>query len=108
MLMTSTEQRSHQSRLEAVPFPEIEAERAAQDNQWGGPAHDDQHELSDWLTSGWGMDRFLQRAIDAAVCSEIAGTDEGCLERTIECEQALIKLAALAVAAVQSSRRKRA
>lgn len=30
-------------------FDEIKAERAAQDAQWGGPEHDDEHDVQDFL-----------------------------------------------------------
>lgn len=30
-------------------WKEIEAERRAQDQKWGGPAHDDHHHSHDWM-----------------------------------------------------------
>ena len=62
---------------------EVAAERARQDAKWGGPSHDDQHTAHDWW---WFIhERLGQRS-----------------------EQAFIEVAALAVAAVESNRRKQA
>jgi len=65
--------------------------RANQDEQWGGPEHDDTHCAADWLRF---IDKFRERAGRAINHDEIH-------------ENALIHVAALAVAAIQSSRRKR-
>lgn len=63
-------------------YDEIRAERERQDAKWGGPEHDDQHTAHDWW---WFIrERIGQRR-----------------------EQAFIEVAALAVAAVESIRRKR-
>lgn len=66
-------------------FDEIQQERGRQDAKWGGPAHDDQHSVPDWF------DLIGERADDPS-----AGD-----RRT-----ALIKIAALAVAGIESIDRK--
>ena len=72
----------------------MKRERERQDEKWGGPAHDDTHSIREWVSyivaylgkavnreSGWGADSVLARKI-------------------------LIKVAALAVAAVESMLRR--
>lgn len=68
----------------------IKRERAAQDQQWGGPDHDDQHTSTEWLVFRAG---FEVRADTFQTYPEQRG--------------ALIKIAALAVAQVESIDRKR-
>ena len=71
-------------------YAEIERERKHQDEEWGGPGHDDTHRVRDWVTfvvaylgkainrnSGWGRDLSFSRI-------------------------AIIKVAALCVAAVEA------
>jgi len=69
-------------------FDDIRIEREAQDIRWGGEAHDDQHAPEEWLD-------FIWRQVDRA--NDLIGTraDE-------EYRKRLIKIAALAVAAVES------
>lgn len=69
-------------------FAEILQERMAQDRQWGGPEHDDDHWVEDW-------NRFIQYQIEQMplLAKDIA-TMEASKER-------YIKIAALAVAAVE-------
>lgn len=74
-------------------FDEIKAERKAQDEQWGGPEHDDGHSWFDFL-------RFIRK--------------QNCLaenehEKTFNTEKLIgmararfVKIAALAVAAIES------
>lgn len=71
---------------------EIDAERLAQDRQWGGPSHDDGHNCNDWIAI---MVRHLG----------LAASDEGaeCGERF---RRQLIRMAALAIAATESFDRK--
>lgn len=64
---------------------DVAAERAAQDEEWGGPGHDDTHDLADWCD-------FLEK--HTARARFTAGT--GLARRH------LIRIAALAVAAVES------
>lgn len=63
---------------------EIKAERAAQDSQWGGPEHDDEHSTEDFM-------RFIR--LQEAKCEYGRGHDV---------RERFIKIAALAVAAVES------
>ena len=53
-----------------------------------------------------GQFAIAQRALDAAVRAEVAQTAEYAAGHIVEFEAALIQVAALAIAAVQSSRRK--
>jgi hypothetical protein len=82
---------------EFILGPEIVAERQKQDDQWGGPTHDDSHERFEWV--GF-MQKFLERA------REFGYIDCG-VEQAKFYEENLIKVAALCVAAVQASRRQR-
>lgn len=67
---------------------EVGTERVLQDRQWGGPDHDDHHTKNEWR---W----FIVKQMgEPTVSSE-------------DFEHRMIKAAALAVAAVESSRRKR-
>ena len=76
--------------------PELRARRNEQDLQWGGPADDDKYHRSDWLQfifESWGR-RWTIRY--------------GRVQRSPEeFENAMLHIAALAIAAIQSSRRKR-
>lgn len=87
--------RVYQRRFDSILGSEIEGERAAQDKQWGGPSHDNQHERFEWV--GF-MRKFLKRA-------EEFGYMGAGLEQIDSYEANLIKVAALCVAAVQASRR---
>ena len=84
-------------RHQTILGHDIAAERERQDKQWGGPAHDDGHDLTDW---GRFIKRFVRLAEDA-VSSSIGEREH------IEYEKRMIQIAALAVAAIQSSRRQR-
>ena len=80
-------------------FAEILRCRAAQDAKWGGPEHDDTHTRADWC-------QFIQKFRNRA---ELVG--EGCAnstDRILGFEQNMIHIASLAIAALESSRRKRA
>jgi hypothetical protein len=73
-----------------APMPQLKEvlhKREEQDSEWGGPAHDDEHSLSDWLTY---IDKQLGRAGEAVV------TD------TAEYRRRLVDIAALALAAMES------
>lgn len=72
----------------AAIFDAISKERAKQDMQWGGPAHDDQHDTRDWIA-------YIRKQLNFAELS----TAEGFRER-------MMKVAALAVAALESQARK--
>jgi sugar phosphate isomerase/epimerase len=79
--------------LKAI-WREILDERNMQDAQWGGPAHDDIHVRSAWC--GF-IRKFVNRAENTCVG----------LGREAEYEGRMIQIAALAIAAIESSRRKR-
>lgn len=66
-------------------YKEIDAERDRQDVKWGGPDHDDEHDISDWM--GY-IHRYTR-----------TGTEKSHDKTTRE---RLIIIAALAVAAIES------
>ena len=72
---------------------ELVARRERQDAQWGGPQHDDEHDRRDWPTY---MEKFMLRAD--------ADAEAGLFESY---ESNMVDIAALAIAAILSSRRKR-
>ena len=74
-------------------FAEILQRRREQDAQWGGPRHDDRHTREEWC--GY-LQKFLDRAEIRSDRADAASY-----------EDKLLDIAALAVAAIQSSRRKR-
>lgn len=80
--------RKRNAELESPIFREILAERREQDVRWGGPSHDDTHLPFEWCQY---IDKFRRYARDSDSASEY--------------EHRLIQIAALAVAAVESSRR---
>ncbi len=86
-----------EARFAAILGPEIEACRAAQDAKYGGPEHDDTHQRVDWLMI---IEKFTQRADRNSEDRPYRSADP------LVYETALIDVAALAIAAVQSSRRK--
>jgi hypothetical protein len=67
---------------------DVREERARQDAQWGGPAYDDQQSLTD----------FLMRIADQ--CEKMAS------EKPADHRSRIVKIAALAVAALESHDRK--
>jgi hypothetical protein len=73
---------------------EVRERRAEQDKQWGGPKHDDEHFPADWV-------RYIRKAARQAMTREAPQEAEGF-------EDYMLDVAALAVAAIESSRRKRA
>lgn len=75
-------------------FEEITEERKSQDQQWGGPSHDDQHEKWEWLEF---LEKFLIRANNFAYVNDVQAKESY--------ELNLIKAAALCVAAIEASRR---
>lgn len=80
-------------------FEEIKAERARQDKQWGGPEHDDQHMPYRWF-------EFIRKQIrrytpDAKKYSGFSSDD---LVKVIRAR--LVRIAALAVAGIESIDRK--
>ena len=79
-------------------FAKILRCRAAQDAKWGGPEHDDAHTRADWCQF---IQKFRNRAESFGDCS-------GSHNRIIAFEENMIHVASLAIAAIESSRRKRA
>lgn len=73
---------------------EVVAERQEQDRLWGGPNHDDGHDCNDWIA-------ILVRHLG------LAANDEGaeCVQRF---RRQMIRVAAVAVAVVESFDRKAA
>jgi len=84
--------------LRSAPFTEpgrrtriyeaLQAERERQDKKWGGPEHDDEHTVDDWSL-------FIRERTDALTSSNAPAV-----------RRALIEIAALAVAAIESIDRK--
>jgi len=64
---------------------DIKAERVKQDEQWGGPNHDDDHAECDWRD-------YIEKQLEGA---RFAGTRK-------ERRKRYVKIAALAVAAIES------
>lgn len=77
-------------------FSDIRYERERQDAQWGGPEHDDEHDPKDWL-------HFIDKQTIAGVFDVELGEQEPGSYR-----MRLVKIAALAVAAIESHDRKSA
>lgn len=73
-------------------FDEINAERVTQDSQWGGPSHDDGHTLNEWIA-------IIVRHVGLAA-------SDGGDEVAKRFRRQMIRVAALAVAAVESLDRK--
>lgn len=69
-------------------FEEIREERERQDAKWGGPSHDDTHALEEW-------GNFIQDHLDKALEAPSAEQER----------YQLIRIAALAVAAVETYNR---
>jgi hypothetical protein len=76
-------------------FTEIAHERSRQDEQWGGPAHDDDHGVEDWRRF---REKFEDYISDADDVRPVQSTDRWA-DYTRE---QLVKIAALAVAQIQS------
>ena len=70
-------------------FAAIKAERAVQDAKWGGPEHDDTHGIADWSS-------YIKKHVGRL----------DVVERPENQEAALVRVAALAVAAIESLRRR--
>ena len=72
-------------------YVEIEAERRMQDARWGGPEHDDEHTPLEWAN-------FVERKLTAIRLAHIYPHE---ITR-----ETWVKIAALAVAALESHDRK--
>lgn len=77
---------------------DIIAERVAQDKQWGGPEHDDAHRGVDWL-------RYINRQSTLA-CNETLSDDASEVVDPEGYRARMVKIAALAIAAIESHDRK--
>jgi hypothetical protein len=75
-------------------FAQIDRERFAQDAQWGGAEHDKSHELFEWAHF---IDKQNRLARQAGIWIAVPTMRE-------EFETRMIKIAALAVAAIEASR----
>ena len=98
---TESEKQATESRSPRAPSSdsdvfnigyEIGLERARQDKQWGGPEHDDSHDALDWS-------RYIKKFLGKAENCIFGASDWNGYERN------MVKVAALAVAAIQSKRR---
>lgn len=92
--LVATQQAAEQAsegQVAPTVFAEISRERAAQDEQWGGYIHDDSHERDAWFN-------WIQKQNSYAFKNS---------DNPYEFEHRMVKVAALAVAAIESSRRQR-
>ena len=85
-------------------YDEIREEREEQDAQWGGAEHDDEHTRIDWI-------RFIAEHLGKALGGRVEVIDEvhwftatisGSVGAMSEFRRQMIRVAALAVAAVES------
>lgn len=85
-------------------YDEIQAERQAQDEQWGGQDHDDSHVIWDWSSF---LRRFAQKAHDEGD-QEWEGDNRRWKPSSFSARRRrLIQVAALAVAEIESIDRNR-
>lgn len=70
------------------------AERDRQDEQWGGPTHDDTHDVFDWA-------RYIGQQIE-----KLGDLPDGQMPSPEQARERLVKIAALAFAAIESHDRK--
>ena len=87
------ERESLAKAFDGIIGSELVARRERQDTQWGGAQHDDGHDRRDWPTY---IEKFILRAD--------ADAEYGLFESY---ESNMVDIAALAIAAILSSRRKR-
>ena len=78
-------------------FADVVQERQLQDEEWGGPEHDDTHDIADWMA-------FIQTQDDKL----FQGLGEGQMPDPREARERLVKIAALAIAGIESIDRKSA
>lgn len=76
---------------------EIAVERMQQNDQWGGPEHDDTHDEHDW-------NNFLGHQLEFSERAERLEDRSGPMP--LECRARWVKLAALAIAAIECHDRK--
>ena len=82
-------------------YLEVHKKRRKQDDKWGGPDHDDTHLRWDWVGKNWSIPKYVDRA------RHLVAKDTDVTSNAVQYEDCLLHVAALAIAAVQSSRRKR-
>lgn len=73
----------------------ITEERKRQDAQWGGADHDDTHLMTDWI-------EYIEKQIESI---ERAIFIDGSIASEAEYESRMVKIAAIAVAAIRSRQR---
>ncbi len=81
-------------------YDEIKAERAAQDAQWGGPAHDDEHRPSDWI--GYLCTHIAKAGGYEPGKLRLAGPAVDLILNGPRFRKQMVRVAALAVAAIES------
>lgn len=89
-----------QSPARAKILAEVSAERARQDDLWGGAAHDDQHSLADWLVilvRHVGLSAWDGSPEDACHKTEATGKYD-----PVRFRRELVRVAAVAVAALEA------
>jgi len=85
-----TDTASYNNTKLAGILSELVTKRQAQDAQWGGPEHDDTHDINNWID-------FIDHQL-----SKILALDDTNEEPDEEVRSRLLNVAALAIAAVQS------
>lgn len=106
--MNDEEKRAERARLRVARLDALQAiddERDRQDKQWGGPEHDDAHKPVEWC-------EFIAHQNATGGCESL-GLFEDCHDATDEEKAAafrsrMVKVAALALAAIESHDRKAA
>jgi len=78
-------------------YKQIKAERRVQDAQWGGPEHDDNHTLSQWLDI---IDRHKSRLWHVLVKQQMGYLADQ--EAHQQSRDRLLKIAAICVAAIEA------
>lgn len=73
-------------------WADIRRERRRQDSKWGGPDHDDRHSPGDWI-------RFIVKHLGRCAADTIDG---------LSFRQHMVRIAALAVAAIEACDRQEA
>jgi hypothetical protein len=76
--------------MQSVIEDAIDDERSRQDEQWGGAEHDDEHDADEWESV---IVKHANRLTGSGVCDRVASPDY---------RARLIKIAAIAIAAIES------
>jgi hypothetical protein len=96
--MTDAEFQQKYATASLAVLGEVAVERARQDAQWGGPAHDDTHDPGDWM-------EFVGQQLEKFACQMMLRGQSYYM--TPDARQRFVKIAALSIAAVESMDRKR-